>query len=275
MNAGLKRIEATLHDLGNRGTASAAETGDSTTKRPFSFRISVGANEPTESTQTPSSQNGELNTQEQTVDLGVDAESDYAHEQNFFPHHDSVQTFQAQDNGGKTPSLPKLKTPSFSSHRHGANPALAMNLLQEIQETVAGWQTELQNILKQIQDIYLEGPIVNGWLESDPQEPEPGGTATLRHAEVDRLMNYVEEICASGGKVSYQSSITGYRLCGVDDAGKVWSRPCPADQVPNVSMAIARYQKLRQLLGRKQSLETRLSQLAQTLVVLHSHIQQT
>jgi hypothetical protein len=274
MNAGLKRIEATLHDLGNRGTASAAEVGDSTTKRPFSFRISIGANEPTESTQTPSSQNEELNIG-QTVDLSVNTENDYPPEQNFFPHHDSVQTFQAQENGSKTPSLPKLKTPSFSSHRHGANPALAMNLLQEIQQSVAGWQTELQNILKQIQDIYLEGPIVNGWLESNPHEPEAGGTATLRHAEVHRLMNYVEEICATGGKVSYKSSITGYRLCGVDDAGKVWSRPCPADQVPNVSMAIARYQKLRQLLGRKQSLETRLSQLAQTLVVLHSHIQQT
>ncbi|MDZ7949696.1 MULTISPECIES: hypothetical protein [unclassified Nostoc] len=275
MNAGLKRIEATLHDLGNRGTASTAETTDSTTKRPFSFRISVGANEPTESTQIPSSQDEEVKSQGQTVDLSVNTENYSPSDQNFFPHHESVQTFQAEENGNKTPSLPKLKTPTFSSHRHGANPALAMNLLQEIQETVAGWQTELQNILKQIQDIYLEGPIVNGWLESNPPEPEPGGTATLRHAEVDRLMNYVEEICATGGKVSYQSSITGYRLCGVDDTGKVWSRPCPPDQVPNVSMAIARYQKLRQLLGRKQSLETRLSQLAQTLVVLHSHIQQT
>ncbi|MEH1807768.1 MAG: hypothetical protein ACYTXT_08085 [Nostoc sp.] len=275
MNAGLKRIEATLHDLGNRGTASTAETTDSTTKRPFSFRISVGANEPTESTQISSSEDGEVKSQGQTIDSSVNTEIDYPADQNFFPHHESVQTFQAEENGNKTPSLPKLKTPTFSSHRHGANPALAMNLLQEIQETVAGWQTELQNILKQIQDIYLEGPIVNGWLESNPTEPEPGGTATLRHAEVDRLMNYVEEICATGGKVSYQSSITGYRLCGVDDTGKVWSRPCPPDQVPNVSMAIARYQKLRQLLGRKQSLETRLSQLAQTLVVLHSHIQQT
>ncbi|MCC5614292.1 hypothetical protein LC605_04205 [Nostoc sp. CHAB 5836] len=275
MNAGLKRIEATLHDLGNRGTGSDAQTGDSTTKGPFSFRISVGANEAAESTQTASSQEGELNTQGQTVDFDVDTKSNDPPEQNFFPHHDSVQTFQAEENGSKIPSLPKLKTPSFSSHRHGANPALAMNLLQEIQETVAGWQTELQNILHQIQDIYLEGPIVNGWLESNPQEAEPAGTATLRHAEVDRLMNYVEEICARGGKVSYESSVTGYRLCGVDDAGKVWSRPCPADQVANVSMAIARYQKLRQLLGRKQSLETRLSQLAQTLVVLHSHIQQT
>jgi hypothetical protein len=268
MKPSLKRIEATLHDLGTRGTESAAEAGDGT-KRPFSFRISVTANEPTENTQTLSFEDAELKTQEQTAGVAVDTE------QNLFPHHDSVQTFQAEENGSKTPSLPKLKTPNISSHRHGANPGLAMNLLQEIQESVAGWQTELQHILEQIQDIYLEGPIVNGWLESNPQEPEPGGTATLRHAEVDRLMNYVEEICANGGKVSYKSSITGYRLCGVDDSGKVWSRPCPPDQVPNVSIAIARYQKLRQLLGRKQSLETRLAQLAQTLVVLHSHIQQT
>ncbi|MDF5708550.1 MAG: hypothetical protein PUP90_12910 [Nostoc sp. S4] len=268
MKPGLKRIEATLHDLGTRGS-DAVEAGDST-KRPFSFRISVSANEPTKSTQqTLSSEDSEVKAQGQTADLSVDSE------QNLFRQHDSVQTFQAEENGGKTPNLPKFKTPSISSHRHGANPGLAMNLLQEIQESVAAWQIELQNILQQIQDIYLEGPIVNGWLESNAQEPELGGTATLRHAEIDRLMNYVEEICANGGKVSYQSSSTSYRLCGVDDSGKVWSRPCPADQVPNVSIAIARYQKLRQLLGRKQTLETRLAQLAQSLVVLHSHIQQT
>ncbi|MBE9037936.1 hypothetical protein [aff. Roholtiella sp. LEGE 12411] len=274
MKTGLKRIEATLHDIGTRGTASAAQTGDST-KRPFSFRISVGANEPTGSTQTSSEGDEELKLQGQTVNLDVDTDQDYSAEPNLFPQHESVQTFQAQEDGERTPSLPKFKTPSLSSHRHGANPALAMNLLQEIQQTVAGWQIELQKILQQIQNIYLEGPIVNGWLESNIQEPEQGGTATLRHAEVDRLMDYVEEICSTGNKVSYQSSSTGYRLCGVDNSGKVWSRPCPPDQVPTVSMAIARYQKLRQLLGRKQYLETRLSQLAQTLVVLHGHMQQT
>ncbi|MBD2680873.1 MULTISPECIES: hypothetical protein [Nostoc] len=267
MKPGLKRIEATLHDLGTRGT-DAAEPGDST-KRPFSFRISVAANEPTKSTKTSSSEDVEVNIEGQAAGVGVDTE------QNLFRQYESVQTFQTEENGGKTPSLPKFKTPNISSHRHGANPGLAMNLLLEIQESVAGWQIELQNILQEIQDIYLEGPIVNGWLESNFQEPEPGGTATLRHAEIDKLMNYVEEICASGGKVSYQSSATSYRLCGVDDSGKVWSRPCPADQVPTVSIAIARYQKLRQLLGRKQTLETRLAQLAQSLVVLHSHIQQT
>jgi hypothetical protein len=86
-------------------------------------------------------------------------------------------------------------------------------------------------------------------------------------------MDYVEEICAQQAKISSQSSSTGYRLCGLDASGTVWTRPCPPDQVASVSMAIARYQKLRQLLGRKQYLETRLSQLAETLVVLHGHLQ--
>lgn len=267
MKAGIKRIEATLHDLGNRSTESP-EASDST-KRPFSFRISVGATEASANTDTLADE--EINAQMQTDD----PQSVYTPEQHILPHHNSeVQTFPAQDGANKTPSLPKFKNPTFSSHRHGANPALAMNLLQEIQEHVAGWQQELQTILQQIQEIYLEGPIVNGWLESNPREPEQGGTATLRHAEVDRLMDYVEEICTNGGQVSYQSSRAGYRLCGLDTSGKVWSRPCPPDQVPTVSMAIARHQKLRQLLGRKQYLETRLSQLAETLVVLHSHIQQ-
>jgi hypothetical protein len=263
MKAGLKRIEATLHDLGTHGTASAADSASST-KQSFSFRISVGSSEATAG--AVSSKEG-VTDEADASELGTEFES-HCYQNN------SVQTFRIQDNDGKSPALPKFKTPSFTSHRNAANPALALNLLQEIQESVSLWQKELQKIVKQIQDIYIEGPIVNGWLESQPQESEPGGTATLRHAEVDRLMDYVEEICAAQENVSFQSPRTGYRLCGLDSSGQVWSRPCPPDQVATVSMAIARYQKLRQLLGRKQYLETRLSQLAETLVVLHSHIQQ-
>lgn len=54
----------------------------------------------------------------------------------------------------------------------------------------------------------------------------------------------------------------------------MWTRPCPSEQVAGISMAIARYQKLRQLLGRKQYLELRLNQLAETLVMLHGHIKE-
>ncbi len=184
----------------------------------------------------------------------------------------AVQTFPARKQQNKTPTLPKLKSPTFSNHRHAANPALAMNLLQEIQEVVGGWQKELQKIVRQVQDIYMEGPIVDGWLESHPRESKDveGG---VRPATVDRLMDYVaEDLNQPDAKVTLETPRTGYRLCGLDENGQFWSRPCPPDQVPTISLAIARHQKLRQLLSRKQDLEVRLSQLAETLIVMHGHI---
>ena len=185
-----------------------------------------------------------------------------------------VQPFLVEEIGAKIPNLPKLKAPSFSSHRNGANPALATNLLSEIQAMVEGWQAELHKILQQIQDLYLEGPIVDGWLESHSREPEVD-SSVLRHAEVDRLMDYVEEICSTQDQpIACESPRTGYRFCGLDPDGQLWSYPCPSEQVASLSLAIARYQKLRQLLGRKQDLETRLNHLAQTLVVMHSHLKE-
>ncbi|MGB3638325.1 MAG: hypothetical protein WBA39_12245 [Rivularia sp. (in: cyanobacteria)] len=265
MKAGLKRIEETLQDLDIRVTNPIDENGsdNGSLQESLSFRISEKAHSTTEGVTKSSSS--------QVIEHSPIAEAveDFSEEDN------SVQTFPAHDEDIKAPSLPKFKTPSFSSHRNAPNPALASNVLHEIQEIATGWQTELHKILRQIQDLYLQGPIVNGWLESHTIEPQPEGTATLRHAEVDRLMDYVEEICAQQeAQPSSESSRTGYRLCGLDASGEVWSRPCPPDQVPGVSMAIARYQQLRQYLERKQKLENRLNQLAETLVVLHGHIKQ-
>lgn len=184
----------------------------------------------------------------------------------------AVQPYPAHKNHTKTPTLPKFKSPSFSNHQHAANPALAMSLLQEIEAIVSVWQQELQTIGRQIQDIYIDGPIVDGWLESHPRETSESPDA-VRHAETDRLMDYVpEEWNQPNAKVTCETPRTGYRLCGLDANGKFWSRPCPPDQVASVSVAIARHQKLRQLLTRKQDLETRLSQLAETLIVMHGHL---
>lgn len=159
----------------------------------------------------------------------------------------------------KTPILPKFKTPSFTSHQNAANPALAVSLLQEIQAIATGWQTQLQDIVRQIQDLYLEGPIVDGWLESNvPQVPE-------------KLRSQRQQ---GEGNRGDRHPHPGYRLCGLDENGKAWSRLCPPDQVASVSMAIARYQKLRQLLNRKQELENRLVRLAETLVILHGNLRQ-
>ncbi|MBV6627527.1 MAG: hypothetical protein KI793_32165 [Rivularia sp. (in: Bacteria)] len=266
MKAGLKRIEETLQDLDIRVTNPLKENADtnSLNQQSLSFRIQDRNNE---SNQEVSESSSEAVLEESNTTQEILEES--------LQEDNSVQAFSAQDEDIKAPSLPKFKTPSFSSHRNAPNPALASNVLQEIQEIVAGWQAELYKVLRQIQDIYSQGPIVNGWLESHEKEPQPEATATLRHAEVDRLMDYVEEICAAQETQNQSdSSRTGYRLCGLDASGEVWSRPCPAEQVPGVSMAIARYQQLRQYLERKQKLENRLNHLAETLVVLHGHIKQ-
>ena len=184
----------------------------------------------------------------------------------------SVQPFPARKDSSKTPTLPKLKPAKISEHRHAANPALAMTLLTEIQDIVARWQTELQTAVRKVQDLYMEGPIIDGWLESHPREAQEG-VGAVRPAKGDHLMDYVAEVVDQpDDNVTYETPRTGYRLCGLDGDGQFWSRPCPPDQVPSVSVAIARYQKIKQLITRKEELETRLSQLSETLVVMHGHL---
>lgn len=252
MKLGLKRIEATLHDLGIRNPESLSAKSPAK-KRPFSFRVSLGS----DTTQSN-------NTGQETVDINSNKKINSQLQEHI---SSSVPTFPTQDIDSKTPDLPKFKTPSFSNHRHSANPGFTIGLLQEIQQTVVAWQGELEVILQQIQDIYLEGQVINGWLESNTQPQETEGTATLRHGEIEAILDYVQQICQSGVTVD-RSSRTDYRLCGVDANGQLWSRPCSVEEVPSLSIAIARYQKLRHLLGRKLYLESRLTKLSETLVDL-------
>jgi len=182
----------------------------------------------------------------------------------------------------QAPALPRFKLPSFSSHRNAANPGLAMNLLKEIEIVVAGWQTELQQVLRKIQDIYLEGPIIDGWLES--YTPNSGEVSAFRHADADCLIDYVEKMQSTvpletPGKsqepIYGKRQITGgagYRLCGLNEDGQLWFRPCPAAQLPAISLAISRYQRLKQLLVRKQDLELKLGQLSEALAILRGRM---
>lgn len=193
------------------------------------------------------------------------------------PVSQPVHPFPVQQNGTEAPTFPRPKPASFSSHRHAVNPDLAIGLLKEVETVIVRWQLELEQTVLEIQALYLEGPIVDGWLEShphgSPQVMQPIGAATLRHAEIDRLMDYVEEICRIPTMNGSEAPRTGYRLCGLDADGQLWSRPCPPQQVPYVSLAIARYQKLRILFARKQNLETRLNHLIQSLTLLHGQMQ--
>lgn len=173
----------------------------------------------------------------------------------------------------KIPALPDVKTPRFTSHRNGVNPYLAMNLLKEIENTVTKWQTELRQILRQIQDIYLEGPIVEGWLESE----SPAMPTQISQAYPISEPKKREKQLSSTKKVKSKSDknpqTPGYRLVGRDANGKLWSRACPPEELPSISLALARYQKLQQMLVRKQELETKLTQLAEELVFLQGRIQ--
>lgn len=111
----------------------------------------------------------------------------------------------------------------------------------------------LEQVRHQIQDLYHEGPIVDGYLEYYP--PAQGGDPMLREVCFERVIDRFEEV--SNLTLGQEIDLPGasYRLCGVDGSGQQWSYPCPLDQLPSVSMAIARYQKLQQLLQQKHELE--------------------
>jgi hypothetical protein len=125
--------------------------------------------------------------------------------------------------------------PPNSSWNLPVNSSLAISLLQEIQTTVSGWQTHLQTLTQQIKAIYSEGPIVDGWMEAE----ENGDS---------------------------------YRLCGLNEDGHPWFRHCPVEQVPDVSLAIARYQRFQTLVSRKHTLESRLAQLTEALIELQVQV---
>lgn len=271
MNPNLKRIEATLNQLASQSASGPSASGSGTPSFAVGSPPSVGdapaagrdpltvtvSATPVPDTAPRSPGNPGSSAPSFTVSASRRSPAPEA----------TVEPFPVDSQTAKAPSLPKVKPTSFSSHRHGANPALAMNLLHEMEAIVAGWQSQLQSTLDQIQALYLEGPIVDGWLESDAEGSQP-----LSQADLDRVRSYLNKVNLPHSKIA-DTPQTTYRLCGLDENGKLWAKHCPIEQLPSVSLAIARHQKLRQLLGQKQTLENRLNQLAETLVMLHSYIQ--
>ena len=168
--------------------------------------------------------------------------------------------------------LPKTKTVSLTPHRNAANPALSRIILQDLMAIVETWQTELTTIVTQIQNLYLNGPIIDGWLES-AGSTTPVETVAFRHADISQLVSFVEQLQAgtlTPDRISTQGA--AYRLCGLNADGQLWHYPCPTDQIPAVSVAIARHHQLRQLRTRQSNLEDRLAQFSEDLVMLHGKL---
>ncbi|MBE9030430.1 hypothetical protein IQ266_11875 [filamentous cyanobacterium LEGE 11480] len=275
MNRQLKRIEQTLHSL-EKAAATSATFPQTTT--PSDTPEHLGQAIPAASEAAPSA----------TVSFHVHRSSDN------LPHTvaDASQPPSLQlptgpatplpttqpvqplvIEGEEIPSGEKFKLPTFtgnlgfSRHQNGSNPDLALNLLQETLTLLQGWRVELQQVIRAIQEIYREGPIVDGWLECSTQKVE-ATTEILRHAEVSHLMGYVESICNDPSAAQPE-----YRLCGLSDDGRVWSSPCPQSQLASLSLAIARHQKLQPLLQRKLTLEKQLNQAAEITAKVHGQVQ--
>lgn len=185
-----------------------------------------------------------------------------------------VAPFPVSQQASQLPMLPRRKRPTFSRHRHDANPALALKVLQDIQIAVDAWHGELKQTVQQIQDIYMEGPIVDGWLEvvEDPSGPNHDlSAAMLRHADPRELSGYVDQLYQSldqnpgEGAGANQQGSPSYRLCSLDSDGRLNCIPCPPEQLSTISLAIARHQRLRQLLDQKQYLEARLKRTVEVL----------
>ena len=168
------------------------------------------------------------------------------------------------------PLLPRAQRPSFSSHRNDANAALALDLLADVQGAIVGWHQALRDILREIQELYMAGPIVDGWLESTNRQANQTvldeHAAILRHGDPEQVAAYVEKL-AQQAQADQSTQGSQYRLCRLDAEGQMQCEDCPPEQLGVISQAIARNQKLRQLVSHKQYLEAKLKRASEALEV--------
>ena len=98
-------------------------------------------------------------------------------------------------------ALPPMTVAASPSNRHEVNPALALKLLRDIEQAVVAWQCDLRQVVGQIERLYAQGPIIDGWLESSADfagrsrpAKENAESTLLRHGDADALMQYVEAL---------------------------------------------------------------------------------
>ncbi len=186
------------------------------------------------------------------------------------------------------------------SQRHEVQPALAFKLLKDIHSAVVVWQEQLRQTVHALHALHAQGPMVDGWLESSASQSafptasqslsrsasqpiaQAAGTDStiLRHGDAEALLQYVEALDSTYSSANLENSANletaievgletvgapTYRLCHLSASGQVVSQPCPSEQMGMVSMAIARYQKFRQLMEKKQAIEAKLQRLVSEL----------
>ena len=174
--------------------------------------------------------------------------------------------------------LPPVRSEAFVSQRHEVNPAMALNLLNDIQSQILQWQEQLRQLVQALNTLHAQGPMVEGWLESSAdtgQMPQGHDTTLLRHGDTDALLQYIDSLdqhMPEPASAASHNSGTAYRLCSLDENGQVRSQPCPPEQMGVVSIAIARYQKFKQLLDQKEVIDAKLKQAVEQLTKVRSSL---
>ncbi|MEM7795199.1 MAG: hypothetical protein AAF579_12220 [Cyanobacteria bacterium P01_C01_bin.118] len=174
---------------------------------------------------------------------------------------------------------------------------LAQNIHQVYAEgpVVSGWlasEASLNAAVKQITPTMVNydaaktagaehnGVGVEVSATTIPQQGEID-VALFRHGDANDLMNYlsalensiVEQQTVTEHAVApqlhhpteTQTTSSHYYLCQLDSSGQIQAEPCPPEQVPVLSMAIARYRRLNQLIKQKQKIESKLQAIVDIL----------
>ena len=168
------------------------------------------------------------------------------------------------------PQLPPTSS-AAESLRYEVNPAIALTLLSELHTQVSRYQLTLRRLVKRIHAVYAEGPVMAGWLASAVELAQVSEDSThqalFRHGDADQLMGYLRrlETIEATPTPAECDAATQYYFCQLDAGGKIHTEPCPPPQVPVVSMAIARYQRLSLLVQQKRAIETKLQALIERL----------
>lgn len=103
--------------------------------------------------------------------------------------------------------------------------------------------------------------------------------ALFRHGDTNDLMNYLSALESSmleqqadhavepqvHQTTETQNAASRYYLCQLDSSGQIQAEQCPPEQVPVLSMAIARYRRLNQLIKHKQKIESKLQAIVDIL----------
>lgn len=241
MKPALKRIEEALNQLEQNKHAASVQQPSSTKNRPFSFEIFRTAPQSNSFlTELHASARSKTSAAPQLPKFTIESDREI--------------NSRLETPATTAPELPDLHSDSDSDTPSDAQSDREINLLPETQ-TDADDPTTLEQVVRQIQELYYEGPIVNAWLEYYPAAPEPSAEP-LREISFERPMEAQTVLSGDADAEISELSDASYLLCGIDETGQQWSCPCPLDQLSSISVAIARYHKLQQLLQQKHQLET-------------------